>query len=62
MTATHKGKPPSASIEALWGQNGDLVKRLLKEPLQEALEAEMTECPVYWRALCWRVAFKAVRA
>uniref|UniRef100_E6PMF0 Transposase of ISCARN27, IS256 family n=1 Tax=mine drainage metagenome TaxID=410659 RepID=E6PMF0_9ZZZZ len=43
MTATHKVKPSSASIEALWGQNGDLFKRLLKESLQEVLEAEMTE-------------------
>ena len=43
MTATHKVKPSSVSIEALLGQNGDLFKRLLKESLQEVLEAEMTE-------------------
>jgi hypothetical protein len=43
MTTTHKVKPSSTSIEALWGENADLFKRLLKESLQEVLEAEMTE-------------------
>ena len=31
------------SIEGLLGQQGEVFKRLLKESLQEVLEAEMTE-------------------
>ena len=43
MTTTAKGKSSVVSIEALLGQQGELFKRLLKESLQEVLEAEMTE-------------------
>ena len=43
MTATHKGKPSVVSIEALLGQDRDLFKQLLRESIQEVLEAEMTE-------------------
>jgi transposase-like protein len=43
MTTTAKGKSSVVSIEALLGQQGQLFKRLLKESLQEVLEAEMTE-------------------
>jgi len=43
MTTAAKGKSSVVSIEALLGQQGDLFKRLLKESLQEVLEAEMTE-------------------
>ncbi|HEY0878806.1 MAG TPA: IS256 family transposase [Zeimonas sp.] len=43
MTATQKGKPSVASIEALLGQDRDVFKQLLRESIQEVLEAEMTE-------------------
>jgi putative transposase len=43
MTTIAKGKSSVVSIEALLGQQGQLFKRLLKESLQEVLEAEMTE-------------------
>jgi transposase-like protein len=43
MTATAKVKPSVAPVEALLGQDRDLFKQLLKESLQEVLEAEMTE-------------------
>lgn len=43
MTATAKVKPSVVSAEALVGQDRDLFKQLLKESLQEVLEAEMTE-------------------
>lgn len=43
MTTTAKGKSSVVSIETLLGQQGQLFKRLLKESLQEVLEAEMTE-------------------
>ena len=43
MTATQKVKPSVIPIEALLGQNRDLFKQLLRESLQEVLEAEMTE-------------------
>ena len=43
MTATAKVKPSVVSAEALLGQDRDLFKQLLKESLQEVLEAEMTE-------------------
>jgi transposase-like protein len=43
MTTTAKVKSSVVSIEALLGQRGELFKRLLKESLQEVLEAEMTE-------------------
>ena len=43
MTATAKSNSSVVSIEALLGQQGELFKRLLKESLQEVLEAEMTE-------------------
>ena len=43
MTATAKVKPSVAPAEALLGQDRDLFKQLLKESLQEVLEAEMTE-------------------
>jgi transposase-like protein len=43
MTTTAKVKSSVVSIEALLGQQGELFKRLLKESLQEVLEAEMTE-------------------
>jgi len=43
MTATSKVKPSAVPIEALLGQNRDLFKQLLRESLQEVLEAEMTE-------------------
>ena len=43
MTATAKVKPSVMPAEALLGQDRDLFKQLLKESLQEVLEAEMTE-------------------
>jgi len=43
MTATAKGKPSVVAIEALLGQDRDVFKQLLRESLQEVLEAEMTE-------------------
>jgi len=43
MTATSKVKPSVVPVEALLGQNRDLFKQLLRESLQEVLEAEMTE-------------------
>ena len=43
MTATAKSKSSVVAIEALLGQQGELFKRLLKESLQEVLEAEMDE-------------------
>lgn len=43
MTTAAKVKSSVVSIEALLGQQGELFKRLLKESLQEVLEAEMTE-------------------
>jgi hypothetical protein len=43
MTAIAKNKSSIVSIEALLGQQAELFKRLLKESLQEVLEAEMTE-------------------
>src|SRR5690606_36980555 len=43
MTATQKGKPSVVSIEALLEQDRDLFKQLLRESIQEVLEAEMTE-------------------
>ena len=43
MTATAKGKTSVVPIEALVGQDRDLFKQLLRESLQEVLEAEMTE-------------------
>jgi hypothetical protein len=57
MIATPKVKPSSASIGALWGQIGNLFKRLAKEPLQEALEAETAECIMHRGRLVneWRV-------
>ena len=43
MTATAKGKASPIAVEALLGQERDLFKKLLRESLQEVLEAEMTE-------------------
>lgn len=43
MTATAKSKSSVVCLEGLLGQQGELFKRLLKESLQEVLEAEMTE-------------------
>ena len=43
MTATAKVKTSVVPAEALLGQDRDLFKQLLKESLQEVLEAEMTE-------------------
>lgn len=43
MTTTQKGKPSVVSIEGLLGQDRDLFKQLLRESIQEVLEAEMTE-------------------
>jgi transposase-like protein len=43
MTTTAKLKASAASIEALLRQNRDLFEELLRESLQEVLEAEMTE-------------------
>jgi transposase-like protein len=43
MTATAKIKPSVVPAEALLGQDRDLFKQLLRESLQEVLEAEMTE-------------------
>lgn len=43
MTATAKGKPSVVAVEALLGQDRDVFKQLLRESLQEVLEAEMTE-------------------
>ncbi|MFP5412880.1 MAG: transposase [Lautropia sp. SCN 69-89] len=43
MTATHKSKPTAGSLESLFVSDRDLFKELLRESLQEVLEAEMTE-------------------
>jgi transposase-like protein len=43
MTATQKGKPSVVSIEALLGQDRDRFKQLLRESIQDVLEAEMTQ-------------------
>ncbi|MFN3982419.1 MAG: transposase, partial [Caldilinea sp.] len=43
MAAIDKGKPSVVAIEALLGQDRDVFKQLLRESLQEVLEAEMTE-------------------
>jgi transposase-like protein len=43
MTTAAKIRSSIVSIETLLGQQGELFKRLLKESLQEVLEAEMTE-------------------
>lgn len=43
MTATAKGKPSVVAVEALLGQDRDVFKQLLRESLQEVLEAEMTK-------------------
>jgi transposase-like protein len=43
MTATAKGKPSVVAVEALLGQDRDVFKQLLRESLQEVLEAVMTE-------------------
>ena len=41
MTTSAKGKSSVVSIEGLLGQQGEVLRRLLKESLQEVLEAEM---------------------
>jgi hypothetical protein len=41
MTTSAKGKSSDVSIEGLLGQQGEVLRRLLKESLQEVLEAEM---------------------
>ena len=43
MTTRSKRSAKSTVIEALIGQDGDLLKRLMHEALQQVLEAEMTE-------------------
>lgn len=43
MTTTHKSKPTATSLESLFVTDRDLFKELLRESLQEVLEAEMTE-------------------
>ena len=43
MTTRSKRSAKSTGIEALIGQDGDLLKRLMHEALQQVLEAEMTE-------------------
>jgi transposase-like protein len=43
MTATAKGKASLVAVEALLGSERDLFKKLLRESLQEVLEAEMTQ-------------------
>ena len=43
MTTRAKRSAKSPRIEALVGEDRELLKSLLKESLQEVLEAEMTE-------------------
>ena len=43
MTTRTKRSAKSSRIEALVGDDRELLKGLLKESLQEVLEAEMTE-------------------
>jgi putative transposase len=43
MTAAAKRNSSVVALEALLGQQGELFKQLLKESLQEVLEAEMTD-------------------
>ena len=43
MTTRRKRSAKSPRIEALIGEDRELFKGLLKESLQEVLEAEMTE-------------------
>ena len=43
MTTVDKRKSSVVSFEALFAQDRDLIKTLLKESLQEVLEAEMVE-------------------
>ena len=43
MTTRAQRRAKSPKIEALIGQDGELLKELVKESVQEVLEAEMTE-------------------
>ena len=43
MTTRSKRSAKSAGIEAVIGQDGEMLKRLIQEALQQVLEAEMTE-------------------
>ena len=43
MTTCSKCGPKRTGMEALVGHEGDQLKRLIQEALQEILEAEMTE-------------------
>ena len=42
MTIWSKRSAKSAGVEALIGQDGEMLRRLLREALQQVLEAEMT--------------------
>ena len=43
MTTRSKRSAKSAGIEAVIGQDGEMLRRLIQEALQQVLEAEMTE-------------------
>ena len=43
MTTRSKRSAKSAGVEAVIGQDGEMLKRLIHEALQQVLEAEMTE-------------------
>ena len=43
MTTRSKRNAKSAGVEAVIGQDGEMLKRLIQEALQQVLEAEMTE-------------------
>ena len=43
MTTRSKRSAKSAGVEALIGQDGEMLRRLLQEALQQVLEAEMAE-------------------
>ena len=43
MTTRSKRAAKSAGVEALLGQDGEMLSPLMQEALQQVLEAEMTE-------------------
>ena len=43
MTTRSKRSAKSSGVEALLGQDGEMLRRLMQEALQQVLEAEMTE-------------------
>ncbi|MCY4598439.1 MAG: hypothetical protein OXF27_00755 [Acidobacteria bacterium] len=43
MTTRSKRSAKSSGVAALLGQDGEMLRRLMQEALQQALDAEMTE-------------------